>query len=77
MKWVYWLCLFYTLIVFGLNGIIMFISPRSWFRMRFWLGFSANLRESKYVRGLGPIQVRLLGMCLIALVFYFSYHIRF
>jgi len=57
--------------VFGLNAMFMLISPRAWYRLPRWLGFSNRLTESEYGSGWGAVQIRLLGGCFLAVIVYF------
>jgi hypothetical protein len=61
-------------VVWVFNGLIMLVSPRAWFRLPSWLAFQGSLTEAKYGRGLGAIQVRLLGAIFLVVPLGFLYN---
>lgn len=59
-----------TLLLTGINGAYMLISPRAWYRLPRWLRASGTLTEERYGSGWGAIQVRIAGaMCLAVSAF--------
>jgi hypothetical protein len=68
-----WLIIVLVGLVLVINGLIMLISPRTWFRLPSWIGFQGGLTEEKYGSGIGAIQVRLLGGIFVAVVLWVIY----
>ena len=71
------LCILMLFSALLINGIVMLISPRAWFRMPSWIRLSGGLAERKYGIGFGAIQVRLLGAVTVTTVFYLLHEIFF
>lgn len=44
-----------------INGSVMLISPRAWFRLPSWLRAQGTLTEDRYAKGWGAVQVRIAG----------------
>jgi hypothetical protein len=64
-------CLFGTL--WTVNGLIMVISPRIWFRLPTWTGVHGRLTKEKYSSGPASIEVRLLGAIVVAATAWVAY----
>jgi hypothetical protein len=45
----------------------MLFSPRKWFGLPQWLSAKGTLTRERYSKGLGAIQIRLLGAAFLAL----------
>ncbi len=56
------------------NGSVMLISPSRWFSMRWWFKLSAVTAE-RYSRGLGAVQVRILGGIVILSTLWMAYEL--
>lgn len=52
------------------NGSLMLISPKLWFRVPSWIRLS-NLPESKFSDGWGGLQIRILGAIFLFVVAWF------
>ena len=55
------------------NGLYMLISPKSWFNLPDWLGGKGTLTREKYTRGLGALQVRVLGAAILGSIAWVVY----
>ena len=64
-------CFVVTILAVTVNAILMLISPEVWFRLPRWIRFSGSLRAAKFRKGVGAIQVRILGGCLLGIVVWF------
>lgn len=53
-----------------INGTIMVVSPRRWFRLPAWLRTTGTLTERQYASGWGAIQVRVMGAILLGMMAY-------
>ena len=65
-----WLGVALVGLVFTFNGIVMFVSPKTWFRLPSWLAGHGAMTERKYGNRYGYLQVRALGAAFIAVVAY-------
>jgi hypothetical protein len=70
-----WACAITAAIVGLLNGAVMLISPRSWFRLPRWLRAQGTLSEDRCSTGVGAFQVRLLGAAIIGSLGSIAYEI--
>jgi hypothetical protein len=55
------------------NGVVMIISPTRRFKLPSWLRAQGTLTEEHYTRGLGSIQIRLLGAAFVAFICWMGY----
>jgi hypothetical protein len=58
------------------NALLMVVSPQSWFRLPGWIRLSGSLTEKSYSSGWGVIQVRVLGLILLAAFAWVAYHLK-
>jgi len=65
----------FVLAITLLNGAIMAASPRQWFRLPSWLRAQGTLTYDRHSSGGGALQVRLLGVLLVATVVWMIYEI--
>jgi hypothetical protein len=56
--------------MFTFNGIVMVVSPRTWFRLPSWFAGRGTMTERKYSTRNGSLQVRVLGAIFVAAVAY-------
>ena len=56
-----------------LNGTMMLISPKRWFELPDWLAGKGTLSAEKYSRGIGSIQIRILGAVVLGMVLWICY----
>jgi hypothetical protein len=73
MRLLAFLCFVSAMVGIGVNGLIMLISPRIWFKMPFWIRASGSLSKEKYGSGWCAVQIRLLGAIFLGLVIWFVY----
>lgn len=57
----------------GINGLTMLISPRRFFSLPRWLRAQGSLDPEHYSSGFGGLQLRILGAVLVAAVVWFLY----
>ena len=57
-----------TVTVGTLNGAMMLLSPRRWFDLPEWLSAKGTLTRERYSKGIGAVQIRLLGAAFLALI---------
>ena len=46
----------------------MLLSPRRWFDLPEWLSAKGTLTRERYSKGIGAVQIRLLGAAFLALI---------
>lgn len=68
-------CLFGACLL--LNGLLMAVSPRAWFRLPKWVGVHGSLTKEKYSSGPASIEVRLLSAIFVAVVCWVVYDVLF
>jgi hypothetical protein len=56
--------------MFTFNGIVMLVSPRTWFRLPSWLAGRGRITEQEYGTRNGSLQIRVLGFIFVAAVAY-------
>lgn len=63
-----WICGAFVLAMAGINGVLMMISPRLWFRLPRWAHANARftVRDAESLGG--ALQIRLLGAVFVAFV---------
>jgi hypothetical protein len=64
------LLLLYVTVAIVINGLLMFVSPRAWFRLPRGLKVSGNLPAGRYSSGWGAIEVRAAGAAVLGLMAY-------
>jgi uncharacterized protein YjeT (DUF2065 family) len=64
------LLLLYLTVAIVINGLLMFVSPRAWFRLPRGLKASGSLSAGRYSSGWGAIEVRLAGAAVLGLMVY-------
>jgi hypothetical protein len=57
------------------NGVVMLISPRTFFSLPTWLRAQGTLTEERYSSGPGAIQLRILGAVLTGGISWLVYEI--
>ena len=70
-----WVALGITVAVMLVNAFYMVISPKAWFRLPSWLGLPGVLTTERYGSGWGGLQVRILGMIIIATSGWIAYEL--
>jgi hypothetical protein len=60
------ICLFGAF--FAVNGLLMVVSPKTWFRLPKWIGVHGSLAKDKYSSGPASIEVRILGAIFVGFV---------
>jgi hypothetical protein len=61
-----WSAIAYVFVMFVVNGSVMLVSPKAWFRMPNWICVRGSMIEARYGSGRGAIQVRTLGAVMVA-----------
>ena len=62
--------------LFLLNGLLMAVSPRAWFRLPRWIGVHGRLHEEKSSSvPAANLHVRILGVGLVAIVIWVVYDV--
>ena len=52
-----------------INGCLMLISPRIWFRLPGWLRAVYGISPNRYSSGWGAVQIRLAGLVFLGILF--------
>lgn len=58
------------------NAAFMVVSPQSWFRLPGWIRLNGSLTERNYSTGWGAVQVRFLGLILLAALAWVAFHLK-
>src|SRR5579864_2502415 len=66
-KTIGWALLLLLALLLLINGTVMMVSPRKWFELPNWIAARGTLRAGEYSRGLGGLQVRILGAMLVGI----------
>lgn len=66
-------CFVLVVLLVTVNATVMIISPRLWFKVPDAIRLSGSLSKRNFSNGWGALQIRLLGVCLLALMAWFLY----
>jgi hypothetical protein len=68
-----WAAFGITVVVMLVNAFYMVVSPKAWFRLPRWLGLQGVLTPERHSSSWGGLQVRILGMIIIATAGWITY----
>jgi len=72
-----WVAFTITVTVMLVNAFYMVISPDAWFKLPRWLGLQGVLTRDRYGSGWGGVQIRILGVIIIATSVWIAYELLF